>query len=133
MLARAVREPAFAPGVAMTRARIAETRGRWAEALEQLREARRLDPRGLWVLLEFARVAGKAGSWEQAEESLRFAILVHPEEPAPRVAIIDVFLARGELDGARRALDDYVRSFGRTPDAARLEQAVDRALDPARR
>ena len=133
MLARAVREPVFGPGLAGTRARIAVIREDWAEALEQLREARRLEPRALWVLLEFARVAEKAGSWDQAEESLRFAILVHPEDPAPHHAMVEMFLAKGEKETARQALDEYVRLFGRTEDAARMEQALAGPLDPARR
>jgi tetratricopeptide (TPR) repeat protein len=133
MLARAVRDPVFGPGVAETRARIAVMRERWAEALEQLREARRLKPRELGVLLEFARVAQKTESWDQAEESLRWATLVHPEDPAPCRALVEMFLAKGEKERARRALDEYVRSFGRTGDAARMEQALAGPLDPARR
>jgi len=133
MLARAVREPVFGPGVASTRARIAGMRGRWSEALAQLREARRLKPRELWVLLDFARVAQKAESWDQAEESLRWAILVHPEDPAPRRAMVEMFLAKREQERARGALDEYVAAFGRTEDAARMEQALAGPLDPARR
>lgn len=133
MLARAVRDPVFGPGVAETRARIAVMRERWAEALEQLREARRLKPRELGVLLEFARVAQKTESWDQAEESLRWATLVHPEDPAPCRALVEMFLAMGDKERARRALDEYVRSFGRTEDAARMEQALAGPLDPARR
>ena len=132
LLARAVREPVFGPGVANTRARIAVMRERWPEALAQLREARRLQPRELWVLLDIARVAQKAESWDQAEEALRWAILVHPEDPAPRRAMVEMFLAKNEKERARGALDEYVRSFGRTEDAARMEQALARALDPAR-
>jgi tetratricopeptide (TPR) repeat protein len=133
MLARAVCEPVFEPGVAETRARIAEKRERWTDALEQLREARRLRPRELGVLLELARVAQKAASWDQAEESLRWAILVHPENPTPHRAMVEMFLATGEKAKARIALDEYVRTFGGTEDAARLEQALAAPLDPARR
>lgn len=130
MLVQASAETVFGPGVAETRARIAEIRGRWAEALEQLREARRLRPRELGVLLEFARVAQKTASWDQAEESLRWAILVHPQDPAPQLAMVEMFLAKGEKASARSALDEYVRSFGRTEDAARMEQALVAPLDP---
>jgi tetratricopeptide (TPR) repeat protein len=133
MLARADREPVFEPGVAATRARIAGMQERWAEALEHLRELRRLQPREQWVLLEFARVAQKTKSWDQAEESLRWAMLVHPEDPAPHRAMVEMFLAKGEKESARRALDEYVRSFGRTEDAAQMERAVAEPLDPARR
>ena len=133
MLARAVREPVFGFGVAGTRARIAVMGERWSDALDQLREARRLKPRELWVLLDFSRVAQKTELWDQAEESLRWAMLVHPEDPAPQRAMVEMFLAKGENESARRALDEYVRSFGRTEDAARMAQALAEPLDPARR
>jgi tetratricopeptide (TPR) repeat protein len=133
MLVRALSEPVFGPGVAGTRARIAEKQKRLPEALEQLREARRLEPRALWALLEFARVAQAAGSWDQAEESLRWAILVHPEDPNPRRAMVEMFLAKGERQMARRALDEYIQAFGSTDDAARMEKALEGPLDPARR
>lgn len=133
MLARAVRDPLFGPNVAVTRARIAERRERWAEALDQLRELRRFEPRTLWVLLDFARVAQKSASWDQAEEALRWAIVVHPDEPVAHRALVDMFLAKADKEGARRALDEYLRLFGRTEDAARMEQALVEPLDRARR
>jgi len=131
MLARADREPVFGPGVAGTRARIAGMRERWPEALDRLREARRLQPNELWVLLEFSRVAQKTGSWEQAEEALRWAIVVHPDDPAPYRAIVEMFLSKGEKDKARHALDEYIRLFGRTVDALWLERVLAEPLDPA--
>jgi len=133
MLARARTEPVFEPGVAATRARIAVKQERWAEALEQLRELRRFQPREIGSLLQFASVAQKAEAWDQAEEALRWAILVHPEDPAPHRAMVEMLLAQGERESAGRALDEYVRSFGRTEDTARLEQALAGPLDPARR
>jgi len=132
-LALASRLPVFRPGVAATRARIAMAQERWPEALTQLREARRLQPRELWILLEFARIAEKAESWDQAEEALRWAILVHPENPAPRQALVEMYLAKGEKTSARGALNEFVARFGKTDDVSRLEQALAGALDPARR
>lgn len=131
-LALALREPVFGPGVAGTRARVAAMRERWPEALAQLREARRLSPRELWVLLEFARAAQKAEVWDQAEEALRWAVLVHPQSPAPRVAMVELFLARGDGAKARGALNEFVAAFGRTQDAVRLEAALAAPLDPDR-
>jgi len=133
LLAQASREPVFGPGVASTRAHIAMKRERWPEALAQLREARRLQPRELWVLLELARVAQKTESWDQAEEALRWAIVVHPENPAPRRIMVELFLAKGEKARARGALDEFVAAFGKTEDVARMEQALAGPLDPARR
>ena len=113
MLGNAVRESVFGPGVADARARMAAKRERWPEALVQLRELRRFQPRDVGVLLRFASAAQKAQAWDQAEESLRWAILVHPEEPAPRQALVELFLAQGETARARGALDEYARSFDR--------------------
>jgi tetratricopeptide (TPR) repeat protein len=132
-LARAAQEPVFGPGVAGTRAHIAIKRERWPEALVQLREARRLQPRELWILLELATVAQKVGSWDEAEEALRWAILVHPEDPAPRRTMVGMFLAKGEKARAKAALDEYVAAFGRSDDVARMEQALADPLDPDRR
>jgi tetratricopeptide (TPR) repeat protein len=131
MFARALREAPFGAGVAEARARIAEKQGRWAEALEHIREMRRLLPRDLGVLLRFASIARKAGADDQAEEALRWAILVAPEDESPRIALVEMLLAREERHLAARALEDYIRSFGRTPDAVRLEEALGAPLDPA--
>jgi tetratricopeptide (TPR) repeat protein len=133
MLARAAREPVFGLGVAETRARIAVRRERWTEALDQLRQARLLRPRELWILLEFARVAQKAEAWDQSDEALRWAMLVHPEDAAPHRAMVEMLLARGEREKARQVLDQYVRSFGRTAEVAQMEQALAEPLDPAPR
>ncbi len=133
LLSRALSEPVFGPGVASTRARIAAKGNRWPEALVQLREARRLQPRELWILLEFAHVAQKTESWDQAEEALRWAIVVHPQDPVPHRALVELFLAKGENTSARNALFEYAAAFGETEDVLRLEQALASPLDPARR
>jgi predicted Zn-dependent protease len=133
LLARAVEVPVFGPWVATTRASIAGKQERWTDALEQLREARRLLPNDLGVILEFARVAQKTGAWDQADEALRWAKLVHPEAAEAGMAIVEMFLAQGDRNRARAALDEFERSFGKTPDAVRLEQAVTSALDPRSR
>jgi len=130
MFARALEEPVFGPGVARMRAYIAERQERWPEALAELREARRLNPRDLWVLLEFARVARHAKEWDQAEEALRWAARLHRQDPAPSLALVELFLAKGEKVSARHALDEHVRSFGQSEDAARMDHALAEPLDP---
>ena len=69
----------------------------------------------------------------RAEEALRFAVVIHPEDPAPRRALVELFLAHGDRGNAGRALDDYVAAFGKTEDAERLAQALAVSLDPIRR
>jgi tetratricopeptide (TPR) repeat protein len=131
MFARANREPVFASGVAEMRAHIAEKQERWGEALDRYREVRRLRPRELATLFAVARLAEKSGGWGEAEEALRWAAMIHPEDPAPRRALVEMLVAQGDHTRARQALDDYVRLFGRTDDAARLEQSLASAVDPA--
>jgi predicted Zn-dependent protease len=113
------------------RAHIAEKQERWGEALDRYREVRRLRPRELATLFAVARLAEKSGGWGEAEEALRWAAMIHPEDPAPRRALVEMLVAQGDHTRARQALDDYVRLFGRTDDAARLEQSLASAVDPA--
>jgi hypothetical protein len=47
--------------------------------------------------------------------------------------MVEMFLTKGEQERARGALDEYVAAFGRTEEAARMEQALAGSLDPARR
>jgi tetratricopeptide (TPR) repeat protein len=132
-LSRALAEPVFGPGVAGTRARIAEQQERWSDALGHLRDLRRWRGRDLDVLMEFADVARRAAAWEQAEEALRWAVVVRPDAPAPRRALVELFAARGDVAGARRALDDYLRSSASADDKAAAARLVARALDPTGR
>jgi tetratricopeptide (TPR) repeat protein len=132
-LALALLEPRFGPAVADTRARVAEKQGRWREALERLGDLRRFRPRDAETLLRYSWAARKAGAWDQAEESLRWAIVVDPNDPALRRVLCEMFIEKGDGRRARRALDDYVQTFGRTAETGQLEAALAAALDPARR
>jgi tetratricopeptide (TPR) repeat protein len=129
MLVRAAREPAFTQGVAGARVRIAEKTERWREALEQMRIVRSFQPREIGVLLEFAWLAQKAQSSGEAEEALKWGVVVHPENPALRRALVDLYVALGRKADARRALDDYILAFGKTDDATHMEQSLAEALD----
>jgi tetratricopeptide (TPR) repeat protein len=133
MFAQAARHPVFTFEALVRRARIAEQRERWEEAQDRFREARRLNPRDVGVLIDLARAAQKTGNWDEAQEALRWAALIHPADPAPRQVLVELFVAKGERLRARGALDDYVRSFGRTEDAIRMERSIDAPLDPAAR
>lgn len=133
MLGRALDSPRFGPGVAEARARIAEKQERWAEALEHLREMRRLKPKDVGVLLRFASAAQRAGARDQAEESLRWAILVDPSAAEPRTALIDLLVASGNKQSAARVLEDYVRVLGRTPYAVGMAETLGVPLHPTPR
>ena len=132
MFALALREPLFGAGVAEARARIAEKQGRWADALEHIREMRRLLPRDVGVLLRFASIARKAGADDQAEEALRWAILVAPadEEPAGRAGRAAPREGRKAPGGARsRGLHPFLRADSRTRFGWSRRSAA--PLDPA--
>ncbi len=128
-LAHAMTEPVFIPGVAETRVRIAVTRERWPEALDQLRILRRARPRDPNVLLQLAWVAGKQDAWDEAEEALQWAIVVSPGRAEPRRALVELAIARKDPQRARRALDAYIAASGNSDDTARLEGLLAGALD----
>lgn len=129
MLALAGRQPVFESGVAETRARIAESEGRFDDALVQLREARRLRPSELGVLLDFARVAGKTGDWDAAVEALNWAKVVQPSSPAPERAMAEIYLAQGKVESARGAIARLKALTGATDEVAALEARLTPPLD----
>ena len=129
MLVLAARQPVFRPGVAETRARIAESEGRFDDALASLREARRLKPRELGVLLAFARVAGKLENWDAAEEALKWAQVVHPSNPAPDRAMAEMYLDKGDVELARGAVGRLKAMVGPTEEVVALEARLAPPLD----
>jgi tetratricopeptide (TPR) repeat protein len=126
-LDQAERESVFVPSVLLLRARIAEARGRLDEALGFLQEARRRNPRSLDLSLLTSGVARKLKDWRAALESLRWAVLTHPEDPRPRVELVETLLDSGDTAAAISALADLERVSGKTPEAARLRARLDEA------
>jgi tetratricopeptide (TPR) repeat protein len=129
MLAAASRQPVFGPGVAETRARMAEAEGRLGDALAQLRVARQLRPRDLGVLLEFARVAGRNGDWDAALEALRWARVVHPRTPATERAMAELCLLKGDHELARAAIDNLAGLVGDNDEVDGLRRRLRSPLD----
>jgi Flp pilus assembly protein TadD len=104
---------------------VLEERGGYLDrALELAGELRKAEPRNLAPTLDYARLAARLERWDQAEDALNWAILTHPEEPRPRSELVDLYLRRGDLSEARRALSDLERLVGDTPEVERFRQRV---------
>jgi tetratricopeptide (TPR) repeat protein len=128
-LEKAEKHPNFKAAAAAGQAVIAEREGRLEEALELLGRSRRLRPRHLGDLLEFARVARLLGKWDQAEAALKWGILTHPAEPGPVRSLVTTYIGMGKLGEAERALGDLVALEGESESVRRLTLAIDRARD----
>lgn len=124
----AARHPVFVGPTLVERASILEREGRLAEALDVLQELRRLEPRQASYALRSADLARRLGNLDRAEEALRWAIVVEPENPAARVALVEVLVAEEKTGAAKAALDDFEL---RIPGHSELERL--RTLLVARR
>jgi tetratricopeptide (TPR) repeat protein len=109
------------------RATIAEKEQRWSDAARFLNDARRLAPEYLGLCLRFADDARKTKDWAAALESLRWAIVKHPADPAPRIALVETLVEIGEAGEAERQIQDLERLTGTTPDVQRLRQLTERS------
>ena len=114
----------FRLDVVYTRIAIAESQGRLGEALGWVREARRLEPENLSHCLHYSRIARRLNDFKGAEEALSWAVLRHPQDPSPRVALVETCLEAGDPASADAALRDLERLTGETPEVERLRQAV---------
>ena len=103
-LERAGKHPTFSADALAERAAIAESAGRFEEALGLLDEARLADRRKLRLALDFARVARRQGAWTRAEAALRWAVAVHSEDPRPLKALGMTYLEQSKFDKAREVL-----------------------------
>jgi tetratricopeptide (TPR) repeat protein len=126
-LEKAETHPNFEAAAAAGRAVIAERQGRLEEALALLGRARRLKPRHLGHLLEFARVARDLEEWHQAEAALKWGLLVHPEEPGPVRSLVATYIGMGRLGEAERAVGALTALEGESESVRSLTAAIDRA------
>jgi tetratricopeptide (TPR) repeat protein len=83
------------------KARVAEDENRRDDAIDDLRQAARLDPASFDVQSELARIyLGMNASSEQAADALDHAALLKPDDLQTETDLGRVYLARGELDKA---------------------------------
>jgi tetratricopeptide (TPR) repeat protein len=126
-LEEAETHPNFAAAAAAGLAVIAERQGGLEEALELLARARRLQPRHLGHLLEYARVARELGEWHQAEAALKWGLLVHPRESGPVRSLVTTYIGMGRLREAEMTLEELEALEGNSAGVRRLRAAIDRA------
>jgi tetratricopeptide (TPR) repeat protein len=127
VLAQAATHPNFEAASLVTQAQIAEMEGHLPEALALLTRCRRLRPRDLGYMLQFARVARAMEEWEKAEAALKWGMVAHPAETGPVKALVATYIAMGDLGAAELALAELQRMGGSPDDTRRLANAIARA------
>ncbi len=89
---------------------IRRRQGRFDEALECFRQAIDLNPRSAWLATELAHTYSYLRRYEEAEEYYARAIRIAPDQPLPyQLAALNLVRHRGDVDGARRILDEMPR------------------------
>jgi tetratricopeptide (TPR) repeat protein len=121
----AERAPVFRPAVAVERARVAEAGGRADEALRQIEEARRLEPRRMDLILWEARLLVARGERAAAVDTLRWGITVDESDRAPRRALVDALIDGGEPGSADDELTAFERSLGEGEDTRALRKRLE--------
>ena len=121
----AAEHPVFRPSALRALARLAERLGNQARALELLRRLRREVPDELWPCLEFADLARRMENWPAAIEALRWAKLKHADEPAPYVALAEVYLQQSDVAAAAAVAAELERAVGSdAPELAELKKKL---------
>jgi tetratricopeptide (TPR) repeat protein len=108
-------------------ARVAEAQGRTEEAMELLHRARRLEPRNLRYVLEFARLAREVGEWKKAEAALRWGITVDPGDSRLWRSLVVTFIRMERPQEARWALGQLERIEGASASVRSLRDTIERA------
>ena len=72
----------------------------WSDAIAQAQQGAFVNPKNPIVRVEVARIFEAAGNVQQAESAYRMALQVDPAYAPAQVALIQVQIRRGELEGA---------------------------------
>jgi len=96
--------PAFKTASLLNLARAAEQVEDYEAAVGFYRELRRDQPRELAYCMETARLARLLGDWQVAIEALHWAKVIEPTAPGPVLALVETYLAKGDLPTARATL-----------------------------
>jgi serine/threonine-protein kinase len=89
------------PEILTAAARVEQTLGRWDDALAHLERARRLDPRSAVTAGLLRSVLLYLRRYPEAVEVGNDALALAPTEPGNILGQVMVYLARGDMDGAR--------------------------------
>jgi putative PEP-CTERM system TPR-repeat lipoprotein len=87
------------------------------------------DPKSIQALLALAQMRAKAGgSTEEVASLINKAVTANPTEPAPRLALIGLYLGKNEVKSALSAAQDAVAALPDKPEildaAGRVQQAA---------
>jgi serine/threonine-protein kinase len=100
------------PGVLSAAASLEETLGRWDNALDHLERARRLDPRSVQTAADLRGLLLDLRRYPEALQVGRDALALSPSAPDNIEGQAMVYLAEGDLAGARRVIDGAPGSLG---------------------
>ena len=125
-LERAKEHENFEAAALVAQAGICEEAGRIEEAMHLLRGARRLQPRNLGHVLEYARLARVHGFWRQAEEALHWGVTVAPGDSRAWRALVTLYLESGRYRDAATALATLVQLQGETEEVQRFRERIQR-------
>ncbi|MCG6986731.1 MAG: protein kinase [Gemmatimonadetes bacterium] len=100
------------PKVLTAAASLEETLGRWDEALTHLQRARRLDPRSVRTLANLRSLLVSMRRYREALEVGNDALALSPSDPNNIEGQAMIFLAQGDLAGARKVIENAPGSLG---------------------
>jgi len=100
------------PKVLTAAASLEETLGRWDEALTHLQRARRLDPRSVRTLANLRSLLVSMRRYREALEVGNDALALSPSDPNNIEGQVMIFLAQGDLAGARKVIENAPGSLG---------------------
>jgi len=100
----------------LTVADVAQRQGRVSMVSRLLDRAATLDPADADVQLRRVNLAFEAKKFDEAEKLLRGLLGANPSNLTAGVALGRVLEAKGDMDGARKALDDAARNSPKAPE-----------------
>jgi O-antigen ligase/tetratricopeptide (TPR) repeat protein len=107
----AAKNPALQDTSLRKLAQLARESGRTEDELTILTQLRSLDPDDLELCLDLAAAASRLERWPQAQSALRRARLLGPSDPRPAIALVESYIAQGDLEEARSELRSVEQSF----------------------
>jgi TolB-like protein/tRNA A-37 threonylcarbamoyl transferase component Bud32/Tfp pilus assembly protein PilF len=100
------------PRVLTSASSLEETLGRWDEALSHLQRARRLDPRSVRTAGSLRTLLLLLRRYPEALDVGKDALALSPSDPNNIEGQAMIFLAQGDLAGARRVIDEAPGGLG---------------------
>jgi tetratricopeptide (TPR) repeat protein len=107
--------------------------GRYQDAYDHYGTMLKKFPRNENALVNYGVLAARSGHPEAAIDSWQKAAQVDPDQPNPHLYLAEAFEQRGDVTGAARQWQEYLRAAALWPDdpAARLDQQASAAVQLA--